>query len=220
MISIDEELRRKVVEQLRWDSRLEIPDLMVEVTGQKVILSGTAGTLMEKLLAERDVRIIPGVREVENLLQVRYPEDTPGISDSEIQESILFMLKHSSIINADKIKVTVSKGVVTLEGVVRSFWERVKAEDIAEDVTGVTGIKNELIVALPEVVPDHIIQEDIFEALRRTYAINPDEIQVEVRKGAVTISGIVPTWDLYFDVENIAKHTHGVTNVKNLLSVE
>ena len=148
MISIDEELRRKVVEQLRWDSRLEIPDLMVEVTGQKVILSGTAGTLMEKLLAERYLRIIPGVREVENLLQVRYPEDTPGISDSEIQESILFMLKHSSIINADKIKVTVSKGVVTLEGVVRSFWERVKAEDIAEDVTGVTGIKNELIVAL------------------------------------------------------------------------
>ncbi len=220
MISLEEELRRKVVEQLRWDSRLDISDLVVEVTGRRVILSGTVGTLMEKLLAERDVRIIPGVREIENLLQVKYPQDTPGISDKEITESVLFMLKHSSDINADSIKVSTSKGIVTLEGVVRSYWERLKAEDIAEDVTGVIGINNNLIVALPEIVPDHIIREDILEALKRTYAVKPDAIQVEVKNGAVTLTGIVPTWGLYYDIENIARYTHGVTGVKNLLQVE
>jgi osmotically-inducible protein OsmY len=220
MISLDEELRRKVFEQLVWDSRLDTSDIKIEVIGGKVILTGTVHTPIERMLAERDITLIPGVKAVENLLEVIYPGEFPGITDEEIREAVLFMLTHSAIINAQNIKVRVINGVVFLEGEVRSYWEKIKAGDMAEDVAGVVGVNNQIIVVLPEVVPDIVIKEDIQGALRRTNAIDPDAIRIDVRNGVVTLTGTVPTWALYLDIENTARYTHGVADVKNRLVVE
>jgi len=220
MITLDDELRRKVTDQLGWDSRIEASRVQIEVLGGKVILSGIVRTLMEKIFIEKDVKLIPGVKSVKNLLQVEYPQDMPGISDEEIQEAVLLILKHNVYVNARNIKVSVNNSIVTLEGTVRSFWERTKAGDTAEDVVGVVAVNNQILVALPEVIPDNLIEADIREALKRTYAVDLNSIQVKVKNGTVSLTGAVPTWNLYFDVEDTAKYTHGVMDVKNYLVVD
>jgi len=47
-----------------------------------------------------------------------------------------------------------------------------------------------------------------------------DTVRVEVKNGVVTLSGSVSTWDLAFDVEDTARYTAGVIDVKNQLNVE
>jgi Flp pilus assembly secretin CpaC len=49
-------------------------------------------------------------------------------------------------VDASDIEVSVSKGEVTLSGTVASRWEKRRAEDVAESVSGVKDVENRIKV--------------------------------------------------------------------------
>ena len=67
-------------------------------------------------------------------------------SDDRIKEDINDRLTYDFSIDASDIDVEVSGGEVVLSGHVRSRYEKRRAEDVAEDVTGVSNVENRLRV--------------------------------------------------------------------------
>ena len=167
--------------------------------------------------AEKDARAISGVRSVDNQLIIE-PSMRPD--DEEIRTAVKNMLEWASDIDASRISVASKDGIVTLEGSVNAYWEKIMAEDIANDFTGVQGVRNRLFLTTREKTADSDIAEDIRAAIERSYAISNESVAVDINQGHVTLSGIVPTWYMYREVEEIARHTHGVKKVTNQLSVE
>ncbi len=74
--------------------------------------------------------------------------------------------------------------MVTLDGVMDSYWKKIKAEDLAGTIFGVVKIINDIEVVSTERVVDRVIAKDIAAALDRHTGINPDSIDVEVKDGA------------------------------------
>jgi len=68
-------------------------------------------------------------------------------SDERIREDVSDRLSDDRHIDASDIEVTVSGGEVTLSGTVASRFEKRHAEDLAERVSGVTHVQNNLRVA-------------------------------------------------------------------------
>jgi osmotically-inducible protein OsmY len=67
-------------------------------------------------------------------------------SDEKIKEDISEKLYHDSYIDASDIDITVSNGEVTLTGTVESREAKHRAEDMADSVTGVKDVTNNLKV--------------------------------------------------------------------------
>ena len=67
-------------------------------------------------------------------------------SDQRLRDDICDELSYSPDIDAREIDVEVNQGVITLKGNVPDKWMKYEAEDIAEHITGVKEIKNDLKV--------------------------------------------------------------------------
>lgn len=66
---------------------------------------------------------------------------------------------------------------------------------------------------------DRDIWLDIVDLLAEMPGLNAEELTVVVENGVVTLTGLVPTAHLKFDVEGIAKHVRGVRAVANDIEV-
>jgi hypothetical protein len=67
-------------------------------------------------------------------------------SDSRIQEDVSDRLSDDGALDASDIEVSVANGEVLLSGFVDSRWAKRRAEDCAEDVSGVTHVQNNIRV--------------------------------------------------------------------------
>ncbi|RWX79280.1 BON domain-containing protein [Neorhizobium lilium] len=67
-------------------------------------------------------------------------------SDTRIEEDINDRLSDDPILDASNISVTVAQAEVTLDGFVSSRWDKRRAEDLVEDISGVRHVQNNLRV--------------------------------------------------------------------------
>jgi osmotically-inducible protein OsmY len=68
-------------------------------------------------------------------------------SDDRIKEDINDRLSDDVFVDASEIEVTVAQGEVTLTGTVGTRSEKRRAEDLAEEVSGVKNVENRLRLA-------------------------------------------------------------------------
>ena len=67
-------------------------------------------------------------------------------SDDRIREDVCERLTMDDGVDATDIEVNVNGATVTLTGMVHDRWEKRRAEDIAESVTGVKDVQNQIRV--------------------------------------------------------------------------
>jgi osmotically-inducible protein OsmY len=130
------------------------------------------------------------------------------------------MLIWDSSLEAADIEVNVENGITTLKGNVDAFWKKAEAANIASSVTGVLGVKNLLVVVPNEDVVDEVIAKDIISALRRSGKVNPENLNIKVKNGKVTLSGTVPSRKAFEAAYEAALYTTGVVEVDNNLVIQ
>jgi len=160
----DDLISEDVLFELKWDPKIESSsDIAVAVKDGVVTLSGFVKSYWDKDAAATAAKRVYGVRGVANDIEVK---PTTARTDPEIaREAIQELESHVSIPN-DKIKVTVEKGWVTLEGTVDWQYQKSLAESSVEKLRGVVGITNNIAVK-PRVTATEI-KAKIEEALRRS----------------------------------------------------
>jgi osmotically-inducible protein OsmY len=220
MKSKDEQIKKAVVEMLYWDNRVDASDIQVEVDEGVVTLTGTVPSYGTKEASLFVVWKVPGVRKVNNNTFVRFPTTIKILTDSQIEESIRKQLEWNDSTNGENIQVAVHKGEVSLKGYVDAYWKIFRAQKLASDVIGVVDIDNKLTVVPTENIEDQVIATDIINAIDRSNLLKTDDIDVKVKNGTVTLSGILPTRSLCEAALEFAYNTFGVKEVKDRLHVE
>src|ERR1700733_9073821 len=117
----DEEIQRDVLAELRWDARLQPNEIGVIVKDGIVTLTGWADSFLKKWTAEDVAYRVPGVKAVANDIEVKLLTEH---TDPDIAEATVRALEWDAGIPPGKIRVTVSKGWITLNGDVEWRYKR------------------------------------------------------------------------------------------------
>jgi len=137
----DTEIAESAMTALRLNISVPIADVKVMVREGWVTLSGQVAFWYQKQAAETTVRNIQGVKGIANEIGVKAP-----VSTSDIKTRIEEAFRRHAQIDADKIRVQVASGTVTLEGEVESWRERDEAETAVWAAPGVTSVQDRLVV--------------------------------------------------------------------------
>jgi osmotically-inducible protein OsmY len=215
-----EKVRDHIVRHLKWDQSLKGSQISVDYVGRTAILTGTVPSLIAHETAQRDAQSIPGVEMVDNRLLVKFTHNHPNKSDETVQKDIQTILGCTAELDMRQITVAVVDGIVTLKGKINAYWKKSRIEDLAASVDGVLKINNEIRVLPVDTAPDILVKKDIVSALERMEVKGLEKLKVEVNEGVVTLSGTVPEWSIAFDVEDTARYTAGVTDVRSQLAVD
>lgn len=142
-------------------------------------------------------------------------------SDRDLKQRILREIKWDSRIPWASIDVIVSDGVVTLNGNVSSYAQKIAAQEATHRVLGVLDVANDI-----QVQPaDRFFRTDseIAGAVRNALewdALVPNElIKSTVSNGWVTLEGEVDYWRERSDAERAIRRLAGVIDVTNMITI-
>src|SRR3954469_15458463 len=132
----DQEIQQDVLDELAWEAELQPNEIGVAVKNGVVTLTGWVDSYTKRWRAERAALRVRGVEAVANDIEVRLPGSSER-TDSDIAAAARRALQWDSFVPADKIKVTVSKAWVRLEGEVEWHFQRQDAERDVRNLWGV-----------------------------------------------------------------------------------
>lgn len=143
-MSTDRNMAAAVQKELVSDPLLDAKDVVVEVTGGVVSLTGTVPSQAQRTEATAAARRVAGVTTVDAMLAVALPADDYG------DDAVLTRLANQALAaNAavpDSVKATASNGNLFLTGTVSRNGQRDAAQDAAAGVAGILSITNEIDV--------------------------------------------------------------------------
>ncbi|TFG05926.1 BON domain-containing protein [Candidatus Thorarchaeota archaeon] len=217
---MSEDIKKRVVDELYFDNRVDASEIEVAVKDGNVTLEGEVDSFYTRSAAAEDAWAVIGVTDVHNELDVSYPVEIEIMSDEDIASSIDSKLLWNTAIDSTKIDVSVDGGVIELEGTVDAYWKKLRAGTLAMDVSGVMDVHNELAVVPTYDYVDEAIAKDIMDSLERRFTVDEEKVNVEVENGIVTLTGTVEDYTAYTSAENAAELTAGVIDVENKLYVK
>ena len=216
MIILDQDLKRQVEAELRWDPCLNESDIGVSVKNATVTLSGFVHSYSDKHDAEVAAKRIAGVAGVANDIEVRLPTSDQR-PDPEIARDVVAGIQSQLFGTEQTIKPVVSNGGVVLEGEVDWHYQRERAENMARCVRGVRTVTNRIKLRSRPAVAE--IKGRIEEALKRSAVLEARAITVESHDGDVVLKGQVHSWAERQEADRAAWAAAGVKKVDNRLSV-
>ena len=142
--------------------------------------------------------------------------------DRVLQRKVMAELEWEPACESADIGVAVVDGVVTLNGYVQSYAEKLAAERAVRRVAGVDAIAEELKVRYPSdaKTADHEIARRILDMFAWNSLIPQDKIQVKVEHGWVTLTGEVKWHYQSAEAKRVAAQISGVTGMTNSIKIE
>jgi osmotically-inducible protein OsmY len=143
-MSTDSNIEAAVNNELASDPLLDAKDIVVEVNGGAVSLTGTVPSQAQHAEAATAARRVAGVTAVDAMLAVALPADDYG-DDAALARVANKALAATAAV-PDSVKAIARNGNLFLTGTVSRSGQRDAAQDAAAGVAGVRSITNEIDV--------------------------------------------------------------------------
>jgi osmotically-inducible protein OsmY len=218
IIKSDSQIKTDVLNELKWDSRVDETDVGVQVKEGIITLVGSVDVYAKKIAAREAAHRVHGVLDVVDELQVKVA-GVGGATDTDIARAVRDALEWDAFVPDEKIASTVSLGIVTLEGVVPTWSQRADADRVVRGLTGVRGVINQITV-MAKAVDSSRIKADIEDALERQAEREARRIGVSVKDGVVMLTGRVRSWVEKDTIDRVVGFASGVRRVDDRLIVD
>ena len=224
---MDSRIESSAKQSYVFKTYLQADDIKIKSTDGVVSLTGTVSEESHKTLAQETVTNLPGVKTVDNKLEIK--GESPAVNSdawliTKVKTTLLF---HRSVSGLNT-EVNAKDGIVTLQGEATSQAQKDLTTEYAKDIDGVKDVKNEMTVAKTSKKGQTVggkIDDASITALvkmtllyhRSTSALNTS---VTTKKGVVTLSGKAKNASEKDLAAKFANDVNGVKSVKNLMIVE
>ncbi len=144
------------------------------------------------------------------------------MDDLKLQEKVTEELTWDPRVDAEKVAVNVSDGVVTLMGTVGSYAEKLACAKAVKRVKGVKGLAEEIEVKPGSSMArtDADLVHAALHALAANVMVPANQVQVEAEHGWLTLSGAVAWWFQKDAAEDALRYLAGVQGVINRIEVK
>jgi hyperosmotically inducible periplasmic protein len=202
-------------------------DIKIESRDGVVTLTGMIGAEFHKSLAQETVAGLPGVKSVDNRLEVKGAPPTAN-SDAWLSEKVRTTLLFHRSVKTGKIEVFVQEGIVTLRGKAVSQIKKDLTTEYAKDVEGVKDVKNEMTVSKPskktqgldKKIDDASTTAQVKMTLLFHSSTSTLTPKVVTNNGLVTLYGQAGSTAEKNLVTKIVNDVNGVKRVNNRMTVE
>ncbi len=203
-------------------------DIKIQSKDGVVTLTGIVAEESRRGLAKETLAGLPGVKSVDNRLEVKGASPTPN-SDAWLGQKVKATLLFHRNVSAGTTEVDVKGGIVTLRGEAASQAQKELTTEYAKDVDGVKDVNNEMTVSktsnttIARVVgkiDDASITAQVKITLlfhRSTSALNT---KVETNDGVVTMYGKASNAAEKDLVTKLVNDINGVQSVNNRMTIE
>lgn len=146
------------------------------------------------------------------------------VDDSTLTARVKWALLDESVSDAADINVETSKGIVQLAGFVDSEEIKKTAGDIAKGVDDVESVSNRLRVSTNKRSAGRALDDTVLAAKVKLKLVETDDtsggkINVEVRSGAVELSGFVSSYEERDSAVELVSAIDGVNEVFNSIDI-
>lgn len=214
----DKDLKQRILNELKWDSRVNWASVNVQVNDGVATLTGAVPSYVQKIAAQDAAHRVVGVLDVANDIEVK-PAEHFVRADSEIAGAVRNALEWDALVPNELIKSSVSDGWVTLEGEVYYLRERSDAEKAIRRLAGVVGVVNKITIRR-RTINETELREEIESALERRADRQAERLRIEVNDGAVDLWGRVHSWQEKRAVIGSIAHAPGVNQLRDHLRID
>lgn len=223
----DDRIESSAKKSYVFKTYLKGDSIKTESKNGAVTLTGTVAEPSHKSLAQDTVAGLPGVKSVDNQLQVT-GEQPAEHSDAWINVKVKSTLLFHRNVSATGTSVYVKDGVVTLQGEASSIAQKELTAEYAKDIDNVKEVKNEMTIAktpaqpaetLGEKIDDASITAQVKASLLSHRSTSALKTKVETTEGVVTLSGIAKNDAEKSLVTKLVTDINGVTSVVNNMTI-
>jgi osmotically-inducible protein OsmY len=220
----DAEIQHDVMTTLARDVYLTGLPITASVQNGVVTLEGEVGTAYQQERAGEEARLIWNVVGVTNNLTVVWQESLgtrqqrPAPTDAQLTAAVRDALAADQRLASSEVTVDVQQGEVTLHGRVPSLYQKRTAAQTAQDVVGVAGVTNRLVVrTAPR--DDADIENDVRQQLATDAFLDPERLGVRSHNGIVTLTGNVNNTFEKLYATDVTARVKGIRNIVNNITV-
>jgi hyperosmotically inducible protein len=226
--SDDQRIESSAKQSYVFKTYLKNDAIQIQSREGAVTLTGTVGKESHETLAEDTVAGLPGVKSVDNRLEVkgkRAAKNSDMWLITRVQTTLLF---HRNV-SASNTAVSAKEGHVTLRGRASSEAQKDLTTEYAKDVEGVKDVRNKMTVSKNLKMPGETMGEKIDDASitaqvkmtllfhRSTSAGNT---KVETNGGIVTLGGKALNAAEKDLAAKLVTDIHGVKSVVNNMTID
>ena len=224
----DDRIESSAKQSYVYKTYLKGDDIKIRSKDGVVTLTGSVSEESHKSLARETVADLPGVKSVDNKLEVKGERPAEN-SDTWVHMKVKTALLFHRNVSGLQTEIDVKDGIVTLRGEAASQAQKDLTSEYAKDVEGVKDVKNEMTVAKTAVKPDKTVGEKVDDASitaqvkmtllchGSTSALNP---KVVTKNGLVTLYGKAGSTSEKNLVTKIVNDVNGVKRLTNRMTVE
>jgi osmotically-inducible protein OsmY len=142
-----EQLKQSILNEIKWDARLRSVAIKIGVFVKDGVatLTGEVDTFRRKLAVSHAAFRVSNIRNVVSEINVNLSREEIR-TDEEIASVLNESITLNNAVNNEKIKVEVENGWVFLDGLVEWEFQRETAENAVNEVKGVRGITNQILL--------------------------------------------------------------------------
>ncbi|MGB9082305.1 MAG: BON domain-containing protein [Desulfuromonadaceae bacterium] len=226
--NMDRRIETSAKQSYVFKTYLQGDDISIQSKDGVVTLTGIVSENFHKALALETVTGLPGVKSVDNRLEVKGAPPTAN-SDAWLRDKVRVALLFHRSVSAAKTEVDVKDGIVTLRGNAASRAQMELTTEYARDVEGVKDVKNEMTVSqvskktsrtIGEKVDDASITAQVNMSLLNHRSTSILTTTVKTKRGVVTVGGKARNSAEKDLVTKLVADINGVKGVRNRMTIE
>lgn len=226
--TMDSRIETSAKQSYIFKTYLQADDIKIQSRDGAVTLTGVVSENFHKPLAQETVSGLPGVKSVDNRLEIKGAAPTAN-SDAWLRDKVKVALLFHRSVSATGTEVDVKDGVATLRGVAASQSQKELTTEYAKDVEGIKDVKNEMTVSktvkkarrtVGQKIDDASISAQVNMTLLNHRSTSVINTKVNTKRGVVTVAGKVKNTAEKDLVTKLVSDIDGVKAVKNLMVIE
>jgi osmotically-inducible protein OsmY len=216
-----DKVKSDILEALDYDPRVSgIHVTFIDVDDSEVVLEGTAPNEQASLAAQYDAWAVARIGKIKNQLRVVDKDHLRVPANEQLKDRAQSLFGSFPELNTNDIFISAEPGKILLDGSVKEYSLKKKAEEVAFLVDGVMEVINRLAIVPADNPIDQSIGRKLTDYFYKNINFDVNTVHALIQDGNVKVFGYIPNEKDIRTIIDFAYSLHGVVHVDEELKID